>query len=167
MLRHLVSCLRENIIYNRLYCKIGANRSSHNCFCITVFKSSLFCDWHHFNLIALFNKNSCTTMLFELVDILSTLLNVWDQINTMICATMVWGENKKKIYIYIYTSPLNGNCLQPFLIYQATVTRKDSSTTETYIGLTEKDFKTRYRNHIIPTHKTQKLYRTQQAYLDP
>ena len=39
-------------------------------------------------------------MLFELVDILSTLLNVWDQINTMMCATMVWGENKK-IYIYI------------------------------------------------------------------
>ena len=103
-------------------------------------------------------------MLFELVDILSTLLNVWDQINTMICATMVWGENKKKIYIYIQALL---NCLQPFLIYQATVTRKDSSTTETYIGLTEKDFKTRYRNHIIPTHKTQKLYRTQQAYLDP
>ena len=31
--------------------------------------------------------------------------------------------------------------------YQATVTRKDNNTTETYIGLTENDFKTRYRNH--------------------
>ena len=45
------------------------------------------------------------------------------------------------------TCPLNGNCFQSSLIYQATITRKDNSTTETYIGLTETDFKTRYRNH--------------------
>ncbi|CAH3035607.1 unnamed protein product, partial [Pocillopora meandrina] len=45
------------------------------------------------------------------------------------------------------TCPLDGNCLQPSVIYQATVTRKDNNTTETYIGLTENDFKTRYRNH--------------------
>ena len=31
---------------------------------------------------------------------------------------------------------LDGNCLQPSEIYQATVTRKDNNTTETYIGLT-------------------------------
>ena len=35
------------------------------------------------------------------------------------------------------TCPLNGNCLQSSLIYQAIVTRKDNSTTVTYIGLTE------------------------------
>ena len=45
------------------------------------------------------------------------------------------------------TCLLNGNCLQSSLIYQATVTRKDNSTTETYIGLTENDSETRYRNH--------------------
>ena len=45
------------------------------------------------------------------------------------------------------TCPLDGNCLQSSVIYQATVTRKDNNTTETYIGLTENDFKTRYRNH--------------------
>lgn len=43
--------------------------------------------------------------------------------------------------------PLDGNCLQSSVIYQATVTRKDNNTAETYIGLTESDFKTRYRNH--------------------
>ena len=43
--------------------------------------------------------------------------------------------------------PVYGNCLQSSVIYQATVTRKDNKTTETYIGLTENDFKTRYRNH--------------------
>ena len=43
--------------------------------------------------------------------------------------------------------PLDGNCLQPSVIYQATVTRKENNKTETYIGLTENDFKTRYRNH--------------------
>ena len=45
------------------------------------------------------------------------------------------------------TCPLDGNCLQSSLTYQATVTRNDNNTTETYIGLTENEFKTRYRNH--------------------
>lgn len=31
------------------------------------------------------------------------------------------------------TCPLGGNCLRTPVIYQATVTRKDNSTTETYI----------------------------------
>ena len=44
--------------------------------------------------------------------------------------------------------PLNGNCLQSSVIYQATVIRTDNNTSETYIGLTGNDFKTRYRNHI-------------------
>ena len=48
------------------------------------------------------------------------------------------------------TCPLNRNCLQSSLIYQATVTRKDNSTTETYIGLTENDFKT--RTETTPHH---------------
>lgn len=45
------------------------------------------------------------------------------------------------------TCPLNGNCLQSSIIYQATVKRNDNNATETYIGLTENDFKTRFRNH--------------------
>ena len=44
--------------------------------------------------------------------------------------------------------PLNGNCLQSSVVYQATVTRNDNNTSETYVGLTEPDFKTRHRNHI-------------------
>ena len=53
-----------------------------------------------------------------------------------------------------FTCPLNGNCLQSPLIYQATITRKDNSTTETYIRLTENDFKTRYRNHTTSFQHT-------------
>ena len=45
------------------------------------------------------------------------------------------------------TCPLNGNCLQSSVVYQVTVTRQDNNITETYVGLTENDFKTRYRNH--------------------
>ena len=41
----------------------------------------------------------------------------------------------------------NGNCLQSSVVYQAIVTRNDNNTSETYIGLTETDFKTRHRNH--------------------
>ena len=41
--------------------------------------------------------------------------------------------------------PLEGECLTKEIIYQATVTTKN--TTETYIGLTATEFKTRWRNH--------------------
>ena len=40
-----------------------------------------------------------------------------------------------------------GNCLLRSLIYQATVTSKNEEKIETYIGLTEGTFKTRYNNH--------------------
>ena len=42
--------------------------------------------------------------------------------------------------------PLDGYCLTNNVIYQATVVLDKS--TETYIGLTENHFKTRYRNHL-------------------
>ena len=52
--------------------------------------------------------------------------------------------------------PLNGNCLQSGLIYQATIETDD--TTQKYIGLTEGDFKTRYRNHTKSfNHKKYKM----------
>ena len=43
--------------------------------------------------------------------------------------------------------PLEGNCLISSVIYQATVTRKDNLRDETYIGLTENTFKTRFNGH--------------------
>ena len=43
--------------------------------------------------------------------------------------------------------PLNGECLKQGLIYQATVIRKDNNKKETYIGLTDNTFKTRYNGH--------------------
>lgn len=46
------------------------------------------------------------------------------------------------------TCPLRGKCLEHSVIYQATVTRTDTRETETYVGLTANDFKSRYRNHM-------------------
>jgi hypothetical protein len=43
--------------------------------------------------------------------------------------------------------PLEQNCLTPSVVYQATVTRDDNKKEETYIGLTENPFKTRYNCH--------------------
>ena len=43
--------------------------------------------------------------------------------------------------------PLDRKCLTPNIIYQATVQRDDNNHEETYIGLTENSFKTRYNNH--------------------
>ena len=52
------------------------------------------------------------------------------------------------------TCPLNRNCLQSSLIYQATITCKDNSTTGTYIRLAEYNFETRYRNHTASFQHT-------------
>ena len=41
--------------------------------------------------------------------------------------------------------PLDGNCLSKSVVYQATVTTQHKS--ESYVGLTETEFKTRYTNH--------------------
>ena len=42
-------------------------------------------------------------------------------------------------------SPLQGQCLNKNIVYQASVTSKNK--TETYIGLISTDFKTRVANH--------------------
>ena len=43
--------------------------------------------------------------------------------------------------------PLGKQCKTPKIIYQATVTRQDSQNKETYIGLSETEFKLRFNNH--------------------
>ena len=43
--------------------------------------------------------------------------------------------------------PMDGNCLKESVIYQATVTTEDNNPPQTYVGLTENSFKTRYSNH--------------------
>ena len=43
--------------------------------------------------------------------------------------------------------PLDGSCLQSSVIYQATVETNDNKPSQTYIGLTENSFKTRFTNH--------------------
>ena len=43
--------------------------------------------------------------------------------------------------------PLDGKCLTSSIIYQATVVRQDNGKDETYIGLTDNSFKTRFNGH--------------------
>jgi hypothetical protein len=57
--------------------------------------------------------------------------------------------------------PLDGKCQSTSVIYQATVTRQDSMSKETYIGLTENTFKSRYSSHLC-TFKDEK-YRNSTA----
>ena len=42
---------------------------------------------------------------------------------------------------------LNGECLKKNIVYQATVTSNQDNREETYIGMSENIFKTRYNNH--------------------
>ena len=43
--------------------------------------------------------------------------------------------------------PVDGKCLNEGIVYQAIVTREDNSEENSYVGLTEGKFKTRYANH--------------------
>ena len=43
--------------------------------------------------------------------------------------------------------PMSKKCLVESIVYQATVSTNDNSPPQTYVGLTENAFKTRYYNH--------------------
>ena len=43
--------------------------------------------------------------------------------------------------------PLQGNCLQRGIVYQATVTQTNTMREDIYIGITENEFKIRYNQH--------------------
>ena len=47
-----------------------------------------------------------------------------------------------------YSCPLDGKCLTKYDVYKATVTETTSNNQETYIGLTENEFKTRFNLHM-------------------
>ena len=62
--------------------------------------------------------------------------------------------------------PLDNQCRTKNIIYQATVTRRDNSKKETYIGLTSTEFKTRHSNHISSfKHERQKSDTNLSKYL--
>ena len=44
--------------------------------------------------------------------------------------------------------PMAGNCLKPSVVYQAIVTTEDNRPAQSYVGLTENSFKTRFANHM-------------------
>ena len=115
--------------------------------------------WHfpkNHKLRKIFNRNtikisySCMNNTKQIIDNHNKhILTASTQIdNTATAAAASIDNNKTCNCRQKNTCPLDGNCLQSSVIYQqATVTRKDNNTTETYIGLTENNFKTRYRNH--------------------
>ena len=45
--------------------------------------------------------------------------------------------------------PLSGNCLKESVVYQATISTEDHNPPQTYVGLTENSFKTRYSNNKL------------------
>lgn len=65
-----------------------------------------------------------------------------------------------------HTCPVDGKCLTSGVIYQATVTRHDNAEKETYIGLTENSFKTRYNGHVCSlANKEKKSATTLSEYI--
>ena len=62
-------------------------------------------------------------------------------------------KNQLKIANYVTVGkkknscPLDGKCLTKCVVYKATVTETTSNNQDTYIGLTENEFKTRFNLH--------------------
>ena len=56
-------------------------------------------------------------------------------------------QEKKECNCRKKVCPVEGQCLKENVIYQATVEEIETKTTETYIGLTQNSFKTRYNLH--------------------
>ena len=50
-------------------------------------------------------------------------------------------------FSFLETCPLNNRCLDKCVVYKATVTQTLTNKEDTYIGLTENTFKTRYTQH--------------------
>ena len=75
------------------------------------------------------------------------------------------GHNKsisrKKIVPSKTCKCMDGNCLKELVIYQATVTTEDNNPSQTYMGLTENSFKTRYSNHKTSFCNSNKRLRTE------
>ena len=79
------------------------------------------------------------------------------------------GHNKSTLHKKIVPSktcncrkpadcPLAGNCLKESVVYQATVATVDNRPDQTYVGLTENSFKTRFTNHKASfNHPSKKL----------
>ena len=62
--------------------------------------------------------------------------------------------------------PLEGKCLTDNIVYQATVTRHDNHKEDSYIGLTENTFKTRYTAHKASfKHKDKRNATTLSEYI--
>ena len=57
--------------------------------------------------------------------------------------------------------PMNGKCLVKSLVYQATVTTDNNRPSQTYVGLTENTFKTRFNNHKASFNSYQKRNSTE------
>ena len=56
---------------------------------------------------------------------------------------------------------INGKCLVESLVYQATVTTDDNRPSQTYVGLTENTFKTRFNSHKASFNSYQKRNSTE------
>ena len=86
-----------------------------------------------------------------------TIIKILQKFTPLYCCRWIWiflswKENPlKSARSWSRQFPLSGHafvCLQSSVIYWATVKCHDTNTSETYVGLTENDFKKRYRNHI-------------------
>ena len=114
--------------------------------------SKLYCDWpvhnqHSWNFSGVHGFLSLTVIYILYTRILNASKHTDKSTDNSV-------DNKSCNCRQKNSCPLNGNCLQSSVIYQATVKRNDNNTSETYIGLTENAFKTRYRNHTASFHHT-------------
>ena len=102
-------------------------------------------------------KLLCLKILHISFFIASTCLGVFVQVAspsslynpTLTSRWVSWDNRNSKLCNCRQKSscPLDGKCLTKCVVYKATVTETTSNNQETYIGLTENEFKTRFNLH--------------------
>jgi len=99
---------------------------------------------HGHRLNKLFNRNN-TKLSYSCCPNIKTII---DKHNKSVLDKPIIDKDKTCNCRVPEQCPVNGKCMTEQLIYQAAVTTEsNNSPPQTYIGLTETSFKTRYNNH--------------------
>ena len=99
------------------------------------------------NLFKIFNRNTIKVSYSCLPNLNQTISNNNHRLLQLHRMKESTQDSKLCNYRQMSSCPLDGKCLTKCVLYKATVTETTSNNQETYIGLTENEFKTRFNLH--------------------
>ena len=98
-------------------------------------------------LSEIFNRNTIKVSYICLPNVKQTISNNNNRLQQLHRMKESTQDSKLCNCRHKHSCPLDGKCLTKCVVYKATVTETTSNNQETYIGLTENEFKTRFNLH--------------------